>query len=166
MTRNRIIFLLIPIVTAVVVVLNWRNSQSSHNQQSKAQETYEIDSIVPVLHKETRVIAYEGSIKQSANVNLTFSIDGILMSGDFPLEVGKIVRENDILFKLDLRLLFKELSTKKKELKAFAERLRDEIKTDHSDQKDTWKALRPIYCQQNDFLNYRFSLRNQKICTF
>lgn len=138
MTRKRIIFLLIPFFIVLVIVLNWRNSPSSRVPQPNVKETFKVDSIVPTLDKDTSVVAYEGFIKPADNVNLTFSIDGILMPGDFPLEVGKIVRDNDILFKLDLRQLFKELSAKKKELMARGEGLNEEISTNHSDQKDAW----------------------------
>jgi hypothetical protein len=138
MTRKRIIFLLIPLVIVLVVVFNWWNAPSNRVQQSGEQATFEVDSIVPVVYKDSGVIAYEGTINPAVNVNLTFPIDGYLMPGDYPLEVGKRIRENDILFKLDLRKLFKELSAKKKELKVLAERLDDELKTNHADQKDIW----------------------------
>ena len=141
MTRKRIIFLLILFILALFVVLNWRNSQTSRVPQPRGKETFKVDSIVPTLYKDTSVVAYEGIIKPAVNVNLTFSIDGILMPGDFPLEIGKIVRENDILFKLDLRQLFKELSAKKKELKVLAEGLNQEITINHADQKDSWDSF-------------------------
>jgi multidrug efflux pump subunit AcrA (membrane-fusion protein) len=105
------------------------------------KETFEVDSIVPILSKDTSVVVYNGIIKPAVNVNLTFSIDGVLMRGDFPLEVGKIVHENDILFKLDLRQLFKELSAKKMDLKARAEGLNQEIAANQSDQKDSWNSF-------------------------
>ena len=141
MTRKRIIFLLILFITALFIVLNWRNSPSNRVPQPRGKETFKVESIVPILYKDTRVISYQGIIKPADNVNLTFSIDGILMPGDFPLELGKIVRENDILFKLDLRQLFKELSAKKRDLKVLAEGLNQEISTNHSDQKDLWDSF-------------------------
>lgn len=136
------IFLLIPLVTALVVVLNWRNSPSSGAKQKRDHASLTLDSIVPVLYNDSGVVVYDGIIKAAESVNVSFPIDGILMPGDFPLEVGKNVRENDILFKLDLRQLFKELSARKKELQALAEGLNQEISTNHSDQKVEWDSFK------------------------
>lgn len=127
---------------ALFLVLNWKNSQSSQMPQSRGKEMFKVDSILPTLYKDTSIVAYEGIIKPAVNVDLTFSIDGILMQGDYPIEVGTMVRENDILFKLDLRQLFKELSAKKKELKRLAEGLDQEIASIHSDQKDAWESFK------------------------
>jgi hypothetical protein len=72
---------------------------------------------------------------------VTFSIPGTLVPGEIPLSVGKVFRDGDILFKLDLRMLFKEISAKKKELKLLAEQLEPEIATNYSLEKGSWETL-------------------------
>ena len=141
MTRKRIIFLLIPLLIALIVLLNWRNSKSIRIKQSKEKGAFAVDTIRPVLYKESLVVEFEGSIKPIGKVNVTFSIPGTLVPGEIPLSVGKVFRDGDILFKLDLRVLFKEISAKKKELKLLAEQLEPEIATNYSGEKGSWETL-------------------------
>ncbi len=141
MSRNRIIFLLILLVTALVVALNWTNSRSNSLKQSKDKEEFTVDTIRPVLSKESRVVEFEGSIKSIGKINVSFTVPGTLLPGDFVLEVGKTFRENDILFKLDIYTLFKEISAKKKELKVLAERLHQEKVIDYGPDSEMWDSF-------------------------
>jgi hypothetical protein len=141
MRLKHIIFILILLVTAFVVVLQRCNSQKIRVQQSNKKKSYSVDSVVPVVYKESRVVEFEGSIKPIGKVNVNFSIPGTLVPGEIPLSVGKIFRESDILFKLDLRGIFKEISAKKKELKLLAEQLEPEIANNYSGEKSAWEIL-------------------------
>jgi hypothetical protein len=126
---------------ALVVVLNWTNSKSKNTKQSKEIEKFTVDTIRPVLYKEFRIVDFEGSIKPIGKTNVTFTIPGTLVAGEIPLTVGKNFRESEILFKLDLKVLFKEISAKKKELKLLAEQLEQEIATNYSGEKSAWESL-------------------------
>ena len=126
---------------ALVVVLNWTNSKSKNTKQPNKKGTFTVDTIRPVLYKEFRIVDFEGSIKPIGKTNVTFTIPGTLVAGEIPLTVGKNFRESEILFKLDLRVLFKEISTKKKELKLLAEHLEQEIATNYSGEKSSWETL-------------------------
>lgn len=141
MTRNRIIFLLIPLVVALVVVFNCINSKSTRVKQSTEIEKFTVDTIRPVLYKESRFLDFEGSIKPIVKTNVNFTIPGTLVAGEIPLTVGKNFRESEILFKLDLKVLFKEISAKKKELKLLAEQLEPEIATNYSGETSSWETL-------------------------
>lgn len=141
MTRNRIIFLFVPLVIGLVAVFNWTNSKSNNTKQSNRKGVYTVDTIRPVLYKESRVVEFEGSIKPIGKVNVTFTIPGTLVAGEIPLTEGSNFRESDILFKLDLKVLFKEMSAKKKELKLLAEQLEQEIATNYSGEKSSWETL-------------------------
>lgn len=141
MTRRHVKFLLSALVLLLVGLFYWRSTQTKRVEHKQENKTYSVDSIVPVLYKDSSLVEYEGIMKPAEKVNVSFSIDGILMTGDFPLELGKKVRENDILFKLDIYALYKEISAKKKALKATADRLNQEIATNHADQKDVWDTF-------------------------
>jgi hypothetical protein len=141
MTRRHVKFLLTVVFLVLAVLIYWRNVPTKQGHHLKVKDSIAVDSIVPVLYKDSGRVDYEGILKPAEKVNVSFSIDGTLMTGDFPLELGKIVRENDILFKLDIYTLYKEISAKKKALKAIADRLNKEIVTNYADQKNVWDTF-------------------------
>ena len=135
------IFLLTPLVLLLVGLYYWRSTQTKHVGHKQENETYSVDSIVPILYKDSGLVQHEGIIKPVGIKNVSFAISGTLLQGDFALEVGKTFQENDILFKLDMYKLYKEISAKKKELKVLAERLNQEIAIDYGSQSDFWDSF-------------------------
>ena len=135
------IFLLTPLFLLLVGLFYWRSTQTKRVEHKQENKTYSVDSIVPVLYKDSSLVEYEGILKPVGIKNVSFSIPGTLLIGDFSLEVGKTFRENDILFKLDIYKLYKEISAKKKELKVLAERLNQEIASNYSLELNTWNSF-------------------------
>ena len=117
MTRRHVKFLLSALVLLLVGLFYWRSTQTKRVEHKQENETYSVDSIVPILYKDSGLVQYEGIIKPVGIKNVSFAISGTLLQGDFALEVGKTFQENDILFKLDMYKLYKEISAKKKELR-------------------------------------------------
>lgn len=90
----------------------------------------------------------EGKIEYRTVKNLTFSIGGILESGDLSLKPGSDFKFNDLLFKLNLKDAFALLSAKKKDLaNSFNSFLRDLNKSGTSNQSgelinvDKWETF-------------------------
>ena len=134
-------FLLSALVLLLVGLFYWRSTQTKHIEHKQENKTYSVDSIVPILYKDSGLVQYDGIIKPLGIRNVSFTISGTLLQGDFALDVGKTFRENDILFKLDFYKLYKEISAKKKELKVLAERLNQEIAIDYGSQSDFWDSF-------------------------
>jgi biotin carboxyl carrier protein len=135
------IFLLTPLFLLLVGLFFWRSTQTKRIEHKQENETYSVDSIVPILYKDSGLVQYEGIIKPLGIKNVSFAISGTLLQGDFALEVGKTFQENDILFKQDIYKLYKEISVKKKALKVLAERLNQEIAIDYGSQSDFWDSF-------------------------
>jgi len=141
MTRRHVKFLLSALVLLLVWLFYWRSTQTKRVEHKQENKTYSVDSIVPILYRDSGLVQYEGIIKPLGIKNVSFAISGTLLQGDFALEVGKTFRENDILFKLDFYKLYKEISAKKKELKVLAERLNQEIAIDYGSQSELWDSF-------------------------
>ncbi len=141
MTRRHVKFLLSALVLLLVGLFYWRSTQTKRVEHKQENKTYSVDSIVPILYKDSSLVEYEGILKPVGIKNVSFSIPGTLLLGDFSLEVGKTFQENDILYKLDMYTLYKDISAKKKELKALAERLNQEIAIDYGSQSDLWDSF-------------------------
>lgn len=130
--------LLLGVIGIIAVVLFRRESPSEKEKVSPEKG----ESFTTMLAKETTLlntVNIEGEIVPAVKQSISFGIDGVLEKGDVMLKPGSHFKFNQLLYRVDIKEIFQELSVAKIQLSASMNRVRSDIERLFPAEKNKWQ---------------------------
>lgn len=139
--KGRNLFLLgilVGIVFAVIFLLFNKEENSGEKKAASSEDR----SNSTILAKETTVshsLKIDGKLIPAMKRNVQFTINGKLEKGDLSIQPGTHFKFNQLLYRLDIKDIFLELSDAKKQLLSSMKGLATDIEQQFPSEKNKWQ---------------------------